>query len=150
MRTPQCLILSNTDQSVLYASPESSDHEASEDENDDDGDTESEAASETSHSNGHDVPAEELGTARPTSPPKSSMEKLDLNIVPTDYVNGHETKEMSEKYGEDSDSNSEEDDEDEDEPVLKYERLRGDAQELLEKDNASALAVSLRLMVSCS
>jgi hypothetical protein len=118
----------------------------SEDENDDD-DTKSEAASETSHSNGHDATAQELDIARRTSSLNTSPEKPDLNTVAADYVNGHEAKETSDEDGEDSDNNSEEDD---DEPVLKYELLRDDAQALLEKDNASALAVSLRLMVSCS
>lgn len=45
-------------------------------------------------------------------------------------------------------SDSEDEDEDDDEPALKYEKLGGAAQELLAKDTASALNVSLRLMAS--
>jgi hypothetical protein len=40
-----------------------------------------------------------------------------------------------------------ESDDEEEEPALKYERLGGGAQEILEKDTASSLAVSTRLMV---
>ena len=47
-----------------------------------------------------------------------------------------------------SDSEDEDDDDDDDEPALKYEKLGGAAQELLAKDTASALNVSLRLMAS--
>ena len=132
---------------MLRASPESSEHEVSEDENDDDDDDmESEAASETSHSNDHEAPAEGLGVARPTSSPNSSPEKLEPNLISREHVNGYEATETSQDNDGNSDSYSDEDDE---EPVFKYERLRGDAQELLERDNASALAVSLRLMVRC-
>jgi hypothetical protein len=45
-------------------------------------------------------------------------------------------------------SGSEDDGGNEDEPALKYEKLGGAAQELLAKDTASALNVSLRLMAS--
>jgi hypothetical protein len=45
-------------------------------------------------------------------------------------------------------SDSEDEPDDDDEPALKYEKLGGAAQELLAKDTASALNVSLRLMVS--
>lgn len=45
-------------------------------------------------------------------------------------------------------SGSDDDGGNEDEPALKYEKLGGAAQELLAKDTASALNVSLRLMAS--
>lgn len=48
-----------------------------------------------------------------------------------------------------AESSEEEEDEDEDEePALKYEKLGGSAQELLEKDTASALAVAVNKLVS--
>lgn len=48
------------------------------------------------------------------------------------------------------DEDDEEDDEDEEEPALKYERLGGSATDLLEKDTASAVAVSLKFLVGCT
>jgi len=42
----------------------------------------------------------------------------------------------------------EDEDEDEEEPALKYERLEGAAAELLEKDTASAVAVSQKVLAS--
>lgn len=49
---------------------------------------------------------------------------------------------------EDDEDDDEEEEEEEEEPALKYERLGGSAHELLEKDSASALAVSSQLLVS--
>jgi hypothetical protein len=48
---------------------------------------------------------------------------------------------------EETDSDEDDGDEEEEEPALKYEKLGGAAPDLLAKDAASALTVSLRLMV---
>ena len=52
----------------------------------------------------------------------------------------------SEEY-ESDDDDDDDIDEEEEEPVLKYEQLGGGAQDILDKDSASALAVSSRFMV---
>jgi hypothetical protein len=62
-----------------------------------------------------------------------------------------EREEEEEEEEEEDDEENDEEDEDEDEPALKYERLGGAAADLLEKDTASAVAVSLKFLVSaCS
>ncbi|KDQ15510.1 hypothetical protein BOTBODRAFT_31824 [Botryobasidium botryosum FD-172 SS1] len=58
-----------------------------------------------------------------------------------DYVESPD----DEDYDDDDDDNDDEEDDDE-EPTLKYERLGGAAPEILEKDTASALAVSTRFI----
>jgi len=53
-----------------------------------------------------------------------------------------------EEEEEDDEAEDDEDDEDDDEePALKYERITGAIPDLLKKDSASALAVSLKFMV---
>ena len=73
------------------------------------------------------------------------------------HENGHGSRLVESPHGstvgDESDtassSDEDEDEEDEDEePALKYERLGGSAQELLEKDTASALAVAVNKLVS--
>jgi len=56
--------------------------------------------------------------------------------------------EAEDDEAEDDEDDEDEDDEDEDEePALKYERITGAIPDLLKKDSASALAVSLKFMV---
>jgi len=61
--------------------------------------------------------------------------------------------EDAEEEGEDDeaeDGDDDDDDDDDDEPALKYERITGAIPDLLKKDSASALAVSLKFMVYLS
>lgn len=90
------------------------------------------------------------------------MEKLDASTAnasstqhdPTDSEAASSEEELSDESNEDdvesedSDEDSDSDDDEDEEPALKYEKLGGAAQELFAKDSASALTVSLRLMVS--
>lgn len=68
-------------------------------------------------------------------------------------ANGHppELHSAPESVSEDAQSEEDEEDEDEEEeePVLKYEKMGGIVNEILEKDTASAIAVSSKLVV-CS
>ena len=57
-------------------------------------------------------------------------------------------EDAEEEGEEEEDNDDDEDDEDDDEePALKYERITGAIPDLLKKDSASALAVSLKFMV---
>lgn len=86
---------------------------------------------------------EKLGTSE-----EPATTAVEANTHETDDTASVEDDE-SESESEDAPSDSEDDDDDdeEEEPALKYEKLGGAAQEVLGKDTASALTVSLRLMV---
>ncbi|KAF8589629.1 vacuolar protein sorting-associated protein 41 [Ramaria rubella] len=58
-----------------------------------------------------------------------------------------EDEDEENEVGDEEEDDQDEEDEDEEEPALKYERLGGAAAELLEKDTASAVAVSLKFLV---
>ena len=64
---------------------------------------------------------------------------------------GEDRKGKEDQQDEDAEEEEEEDDEDDEdddeEPALKYERITGAIPDLLKKDSASALAVSLKFMV---
>lgn len=66
-------------------------------------------------------------------------------------VNGnHAESEAGSESGEDESAEEEEEDDEDYEPALKYELLGGTTDTLLEKDSASALAVSPKYLVSCT
>lgn len=70
-----------------------------------------------------------------------------LEGYPTQLTDGH----TDDGDMEDDDSNEEEedsDDDDDEEPALKYERLGGPVNDLLQKDSASSLTIANKLMVS--
>lgn len=91
--------------------------------------------------NGH-TPTEKLGASEELA--ATTVESTTHETDGTASVEDDDTESESE----DTTSDSEDDDDDEDEePALKYEKLGGAAQEVLGKDTASALTVSLRLMV---
>jgi vacuolar protein sorting-associated protein 41 len=59
-----------------------------------------------------------------------------------------ESEEGGEETEDDEEEEGDEDDEDEDEePTLKYERLGGDANNVLQRDSASALGISSKILV---
>lgn len=81
----------------------------------------------------------------PSKHPDSAGENVQI------YTSGnHETEEGSDVEDEDDEEDVEEEGDDEDyEPALKYELLGGATETLLEKDSASALAVSPKYLVRC-
>lgn len=140
--------------------PASDDEDGTEDESSDD-DDDDESASDPSSVNESSALAP---TARADNLPGNGhphvVEKLDA-LTANDDSTQHdptvsdaatsedETSDESSEEDEDSEETDDDSDDDEDEePALKYEKLGGAAQELFTKDSASALTVSLRLMVS--
>lgn len=139
--------------------PASDDEDGTEEESSDD--EEDEPASDASSMNESSAPAP---TARPDNVPGNGhppvVEKLDASTTnvsstrhdPTDSEAPTSEDETSDESNEDDvdseDTDDDSDDDEDEEPALKYEKLGGAAQELFTKDSASALTVSLRLMVS--
>jgi len=93
--------------------------------------------------------SEQLDTKTPTITKRSTH----LTEKPKDGRDiGDDNEEQEDDDGsteeEEDDEEESEDDDDEEEPVLKYERLGKAAAEILEKDTASAIAVSETYFVS--
>ena len=121
-------------------------------------------------SNSDSETAEPLLSESPVErrPPESNQDIAPMNghphvrgVDPETFVQGHskdrecatstrrdDQSEHAEDEEEDGEEDDDDDDEDDEEPALKYERLGGAAADLLEKDTASAVAVSQKVLVS--
>lgn len=79
---------------------------------------------------------------------ESSDDEEKLGNVMEEDDDDDDVNEEEEDENESESENDDDDEEDDEEPVLKYEKFSTSMQEILEKDSASALAVSLKYIVS--
>lgn len=128
----------STDEDDNESAPETSSvHESADDTTD--------TRANVSYANGDALAAGKLDSS---DLPTSNVPTIKPGVVESASEDDEGSSAASSDDSSDSDEDEDDSDNDEDEePALKYEKLGGAAQELFTKDSASALTVSLRLMV---